>query len=572
VGNLKVNKFIHPILWVASIYFFYLTYVASSWRLDPLHDGYVYTSAYLGMYGIYPPQTTNHHGIFAPFVESKLLQLFSPTLVTHRFIGLVLIWLTALMIYKIISLKLNKLAAGLFSILWISADPPWSTSLKQIYVHIQPTWPNLWIQLFALISFFLVLRKKFISPVAQIVVGVLLATLPFIRIQGLAYSILILGLVLYKNKSSIRFLLISMITIFFAWLWLIQLSGGIHKYFTNIILNPVTLTDYSPWRSLNSIFLTFAHRGKYYLVLLLIITILYLLIPQPQNNTLNTIKLYKKLFLVPILTILILTLTAKNQGAWLNSAYENANFLLIDTAVPLAFVNLAIILRKLTIQRNLILREENKLLIFFSVAVLVSLIYQFPLADSGHKWWSTAVSVIFLALLTEDKKYFGIGEYTKLSLKHAVIVLSIASISLSTAQGVYFLQAKKIQVNDTVVNKFNGISYPLQDTEIILNLMSSLKILTELERAKIDVNYICSEGLYYVRRNGYSEAAKKSLDFTSEFQINSSVNFFCNSSLTKVPSIENFIAIQIGDNHENIFLVNKEKSELISFIKQLSNG
>lgn len=153
----------HPLLLVASLYFFYLTYVASYWRIDTLHDGYVYLSAYLGVYGVYPPQISNHHGIVAPFLESKILEFFSPTLLTYRFIGLALIWLTALMIYKIISLKSKKLTAGLFSLLWISAAPPWSTSIKQMNVHIQPTWPNLWIQLFALISLFLPCERNLSS-------------------------------------------------------------------------------------------------------------------------------------------------------------------------------------------------------------------------------------------------------------------------------------------------------------------------------------------------------------------------------------------------------------------------
>jgi hypothetical protein len=567
VTNLKINKLANPILWASTLYFFYLTYVASSWRLDTTHDGYVYISAHLGIYGIYPPQTTNHHGIVAPFLESKLLQLFSPTLLTYRFIGLVLIWLTVLMIYKIISLKTNKLAAGLFSLLWISANPPWSTSIKQIYIHIQPTWPNLWIQLFALISFFLVLRKKFIGPVDQIVVGVLLATIPFIRIQGLAYSILILGLVLYKNKSLITYFLISIITTSFAWISLIQMSGGIGKYFRNIILNPVTLTDYSPWRSINSIFFTFAYRGKYYLVLLLVITVIYLLIPQLNNSKFKTIKLYEKFFLVSILTILILALTAKNQNAWLNSLYGNATFLLIDTAVPLAFVYLAIILRKLANHRDLTLNKENKMLIFFAVVVLISIIYQFPLADNGHKWWSTAASVIFLALLAQDKEYFGVGKYAKISLKHTVTVLSISSILLSTVEGAYFLQARKIQVNDTVVNKFNGITYPPEDSEVISNLLTSLQVLTNLENSKMTINYVCAEGLYYVRKNGNSPQSRKSLDFSTSFSTKYDVNFFCNSSLTKIPELLDYQIISVGDNLKNIFLVDKNNRELIKSIE-----
>jgi hypothetical protein len=568
VDNREVSKLMHPILLVASFYFFYLTYVASSWRLDTTHDGYVYISASLGMYGIYPPQTTNHHGIVAPFIESKLLHLFSPTLVTYRFIGLVLIWLTALMIYKIISLKLNKLVAGLFSILWISAGPAWSTSLNQIYVHIHPTWPNLWIQLFALVSIFLILRHKFISPLDQVVVGILLATLSFIRIQGLAYAVLILVLVLYKNKKSITFFLISIITTSFAWLAIIQMSGGISKYFINIVLNPITLEDYSPWRSLNSIFLTFAYRGKYYFVLLLIVLVLYLIIPQP-NNKFTSIKLYKKFFLALILTLLILALTVRNQKAWLDSVYGNSTFLLIDTAVPLAFVYLAVILKNQANQRDLTFSKENKVLTFFALAVLISIIYQFPLADNGHKWWSTAVSVIFLALLIEDKRCFSVGKYAIISLKRTVTVLSIASILLSTVAGLYFLQAKKLQVSDTVVNKFSGISYPPRDSEIISNLLTSLKVLTNLEKSRITINYVCAEGLYYVRKNGYPLEARKSLDFSTNFSVNYDVTFFCDTSLIKIPELNDYQSIIIGNNLKNVFLVNKKNGELIKVIEEL---
>jgi len=555
-------------LFVTSFYFFYLTYVASSWRLDTTHDGYVYLSASLGTYGIYPPQTTNHHGIVAPFIESKLLDLFSPTLVTYRFIGLVLIWLTAIMIYKIISLKLNNLVAGLYSILWISAGPAWSTSFNQVYAHIQPTWPNLWIQLFALVSAFLILRNNFISPQDQVIIGFLIATLPFIRIQGLAYAVLILGSVLYKNKKSIRHFLASIISTFSAWLVIIQMNGGINKYFINIILNPITLTDYSPWRSLNSIFLTFAYRGKYYFVLLLIFLVLYLLIPQPNNKFIN-IKLYKKLFLASLLTLLILALTLENQNAWLDSLYGNATFLLIDTAMPLAFVYLVVILRNLVIQRDLTFSKENKLLIFFAFAVLFSIVYQFPLADNGHKWWSTAVSVIFLALLTEDKRYFTVGKNFMISLKRTFTVISIVSILLSMVGGLYFLQAKKLYIKDTVVNQFNGIDYPPRDSEIISNLLTSLKVLTNLEKSQITINYVCAEGLYYVRKNGYPLEAHKGLDFRSSFSANYDVNFFCDSSLIKIPKFNNYHTITIGHNLKNVFLVNTKNRELVKVIEQL---
>jgi hypothetical protein len=69
-----------------------------------------------------------------------------------------------------------------------------------------------------------------------------------------------------------------------------------------------------------------------------------------------------------------------------------------------------------------------------------------------------------------------------------------------------------------------------------------------------------------VRKNGYSPESRKSLDLDASFSANYDVNFFCNSSLMKIPELPDYQSIIIGNNLKNIFLINKKNSELIKSI------
>ena len=566
--NSRLIKLQIAALYFTLIYLLFLTYQVSSWRIDTTHDGYVYLSAYLGTFGIYPPQTANHHGIVAPFFESLIMNLSSSTFVATRYIGFVLIWLTALMIYKIIALRCKKLTAGLFSMLWVSADPAWSRPVDQKYLHIQPTWPNLWIQLLTLISLYLILKNNSLKNINQITLGVIVATLPFIRIQGIISSCIIFFLVLARIKNSRKRFIFTILGVAGFWLNLIQANGGIGKYFENIILNPVTVDDYSPWRSLNAVFLTFIHRGNYYLVLFLLVISIVLLVPQVSVDKNFNAKLKLRFIIAMIITGLMLLLIGRNQNSWLNSFYGNVRFLVIDLAVPIAIVFTTIFIWKITSGNISKTSEIESVLIICAIMVITSAGYQFPLADNGHKWWSTAISVIFLAFFLEYFKKTKQISGIKLPLKSTILIFSVASIIFSLHEGVLFQKTPKLEIRDAATNNFSQIKYPYEDTELVNNLLISLKILSNLEKSAIKINYICAEGLYYVRSNGYSPQARLGLNFTSKYDENYSVNFFCDSSLNKLPKSEGLKLITVGDKLRNVFIVQNDNIEVINSIER----
>jgi hypothetical protein len=92
-------------------------------------------------------------------------------------------------------------------------------------------------------------------------------------------------------------------------------------------------------------------------------------------------------------------------------------------------------------------------------------------------------------------------------------------------------------------------------------------VLTNLENSEVTINYVCFEGLYFVRKNGYSPESHKSLDLDTSFSANYDVNFFCDSSLMKIPELLDYQSITIGNNLKNVFLINKKNSELIKSIE-----
>ena len=154
------NKSHSSILAILFAYIAFLTFISSFWRIDAHHDGYVYLSASQALNGKLPPDVTNHHGIASPYIESLILNLTSNSLINYRFIGMSVIFITAAYIFRIIRMKLNTMTAFAFTLLWLSANPSWVGSMKQTPTGIQSIWPNLWVQLFTLLAFFLILKNQ----------------------------------------------------------------------------------------------------------------------------------------------------------------------------------------------------------------------------------------------------------------------------------------------------------------------------------------------------------------------------------------------------------------------------
>ncbi len=549
-------------LTLSMAYVSYLTYLSALWRVDSHHDGYVYLSAILATEGYLPPIVTNHHGIGSAMIEGRILSLTSTSLFGYRLIGLFVIFVTAFLIYKIIALRLDNRSAFIFSLLWLAANPSWVASLKQIPTGIQSIWPNLWIQLFTLLALYFIISKRIILSASQIIIGIIIGTLPFFRIQGLVISFILLIYLLIYYQKLIPLVSISLGGTLLGWLSLIANNGGIKKYLENILFDPLTKQDYAEFITLNSILLNFANKFKYYVVICIIFLILSsLLIIVKTLIQHKTVSFSYSIFSL-LLLCLLAAATLKNIDIWVDTLYIHATTLLIDLSLPIAVLYLGYKSQKYFFKDKQHPNFQSGITILLAFIVIANFFNQFPLSDRGHKWWSAAPSVIFLAYMSHQKLSTKSIKVNKLNIKKFTRSLIIMTVVLSIIEGRAFQQIARTKIQNFQILNFNGMVYPSIDAELVSNLIKSIEILEQLEINKVKISYVCEDGLYYVRSKGTSASAVKGLGKNTEITTpqKDSIIFICHSSRRNyLNSIRSNIVnvYTIGQTVTDLFIVNK---------------
>jgi hypothetical protein len=566
------NKFYSFALAILFVYISFLTFISSFWRIDAHHDGYVYLSASQALSGKLPPDVTNHHGIASPYIESLILNLTSNSLINYRFIGLTVIFITAMYIFRIINLKLNALTALVFTLLWLSANPSWVGSIKQTPTGIQSIWPNLWVQLFTLMGFFIILKYQKLSVREQTILGIIFATLPFIRIQACISLIVLITLTYIRfRKINIIILAASAITTFF-WLNLIRLNGGIALYLRNILGDPLSKKDYAEFITLDAILYNVANKIKYYIVISVLAAVIFFAIVLWQRNRKLDSNLTRQKIVFFTLTTSLILLTIKNPFIWISTLYVHATTLLIDLSVPLSVIYICYILKQYVFKSVKVSDGNHILPLSLSILNLMNLVNQFPLSDRGHKWWSSAPSVIFLAYLINNESFEKNLALKKYNVKKIVYSFLVISVCFSSLEGSFFQKIARNKISGYQFANFNGINYPEEDKESVQNLLLSIEVLTHLEEMNVSIFYKCEDGLYYFRQNKLSVDARsalaKNIDIPSSRA--NSVIFVCNSTRDRSFDFGNYNVFTIGRNFPDLFLVDKN-STLNAIVKDLIN-
>jgi hypothetical protein len=515
----------------------------------------------LGTFGVLPPLTANHHGIAAPFIESKLLLLTSTSLINHRFLALVVICITALIIFMIIQKKSGFWVSSIFTLLWLSANPSWAGSMKSIPNQLQSLWPNMWIQLLTVLAVLIALNRDQLKISHQVSLGILVGSIPFFRIQGLITCIVLCVFIYLKFRKWLFPFCITVLLTILYWTSLIQVNGGLKKYLVNILINPFTVSDYAPWRSTESIFLNLGHKIKYFLVIALILLLCSIIITLVKNFTYNRKKSnsMKEFSILLLVLLTIFGLTYPNKYIWLNSIYDNFTILLIDSAVAVAFIYISYTSICCLKLKSLKLTNQQIELSFLSILVLVNLINQFPLSDRGHKWWACAPSVLLLAKFFHIKPKVTLNYFNKIDWKSSVHILAIVTITFSIVEARIFQQIDRIEITDYEYANFNGLQYPSKDSESVNNLLSSVRILTGLENRGVDIKYMCEDGLYHIRKEKYSKESLLSLNKNIDkfpYLVNGVV-FYCNSGIYNIPILRDFNVYSIGNNKTDLFIAPK---------------
>jgi hypothetical protein len=400
----------------------------------------------------------------------------------------------------------------------------------------------------------MILQKSGINLWNQILVGVIAGTLPFFRIQGLITSILLLTLCIVNLRRHIRTVLISFCASVFSWLLLVVANGGLVLYYYNIILN--AKDGFNSYTTLN--YATKFATGfiNYYLIVGLLFVLIVFLSLKMSKGARTRSKQTTYIFLfIPLLLSLLMS---KNFHIWPSVLYRNSSTLIIDSTILISLLYLIINWRKIVKNKNFPWEAEELNIIILAIGVLANLVYQYPLPDLGHRWWSSSLSLIFISQLM-NKSWNRITIEIKIIFKNSFVFLSVATILLSSVQGLFFLNIDKKTIHDNNLFIFNGVQYASSNEEVIQNLFKSIKVLRYLEEKQVAVNYYCRDGLYYVRNNGYVESSKNALNFLNTkgaLREYVGVNFYCNTNIKDISYIKDKHILLIGNSQTDFFIFN----------------
>jgi hypothetical protein len=203
---------------------------------------------------------------------------------------------------------------------------------------------------------------------------------------------------------------------------------------------------------------------------------------------------------------------------------------------------------------------------------LLNLVNQFPLSDRGHKWWSSAPSVIFLAYLVNNESFEKNLALKKYNVKKIIYSFLLISVCFSSLEGSFFQKIARNKISGYQFANFNGIYYPEVDKESVQNLLLSIEILTRLEEMNISILYKCEDGLYYFRQGELSVHARAALTKNVELPSSSvnSVIFVCNSTRERNLDLSNYNVFTIGRNVPDLFLLDRN-STLNAIVKSIIN-
>ena len=563
IVNIKI-RLLPAFVFGLGAFLIFATYQSVFYRLDPHHDGYVFLPTYLGISGNYPPNVSTAYGIAQPFIESKIFLFFSIDIVRYRFIAFTLILISTYFLYRIIQINSSKVQSLVFACVWVSANPTWANSIQGRPTALQAVWPNLWIQTLTLVSMYLILGKSFTNKYNLILVGIISGTLPYFRFQGIISTFIIFMFVYLKYSKKIFIYFSSFLVVNLLWLLIISKNGGVKLYAKNIFQDPYAyMSDYRSTIYLLDFVKNFAN---YYTVVGLIFLIFLTAI-----SNLVMKKPYSFYFILGIVMVSVITLD--DPVLWFTALIENSSTLLIDSAVALALIFLIIRIYDLTFSKNYKVFKNSKNLTILAVAILVDLIYQYPLPDLGHRWWSSAISVIFISWLIDCTQESDSMLITK-KLKSYYSSLAILTLILSGINAFYFVVQKTYTINSES-KIFNGIKYPESNQNRISNLQKSSNILTYLNKHKVSINYFCRDGLYYINQGHLNTNTFNALNFLESAGVekvykSAYVNFYCNYDLSRITNISSNNSIVLGkDGQTDIFVFYNMENAFIDNIKQI---
>lgn len=145
-------------------------FIASSWNVDPYHEGALFPTAVGLAEGLSPfREISQQYGFLGPLIVSLPLRIFGNYLIIERLFGFLLILLIALLTYMNMKMLTTKSISGLVALVWLSISPIWSWSFESVALS-GGYWPNHLGTLLVLIALYIFPKSNLTAVVAGFLV------------------------------------------------------------------------------------------------------------------------------------------------------------------------------------------------------------------------------------------------------------------------------------------------------------------------------------------------------------------------------------------------------------------
>jgi hypothetical protein len=172
--------------------------IASTWNVDPYHEGALFPTAVGIAEGLSPFREINQqYGFLGPLLVSFPLRFFGNYLIVERLFGFFLLLIITLLIYINLKMLTSKSVSGFIALIWLTISPVWSWPFESKALS-GGYWPNQLGILLVLIAFYLIPKAKF----ATIFAGFLVLLSSQARTQFIFVWIFMTLAITFKEKEK----------------------------------------------------------------------------------------------------------------------------------------------------------------------------------------------------------------------------------------------------------------------------------------------------------------------------------------------------------------------------------
>lgn len=502
-GLLVKRRSIHGAFVTLSIFFLFTSWRSIKFDPDGMHEGFHLLLAVSASEGKLPPEVFTRYGIIQPIIEGLWLSLTKSNLVALRTLTFLIILAMFVGILLIGKCLIDRKWYWVPALMWLAINP-----INDIYYPLtQSTWPNLLGQLLVLWILIFLLRLEsfgYAGNLAFIALGVLIGTLPFIRIQFLpqmATFLIFIACSFGKRKALIGGISCLFTPVFWA-LFFETNNQSILTY-----LDQVTFVGISEKERLGRVQDVMNNYLDFVVALIMPgLFVLMFIIVTELIKTRELTKLRKYCFVSIIIFAGTIMGRLSSYDWWLNTIskvqYWFCGGAILISLLVLFEIRIQAKAPKRSSLQAFSERNESKIALRYSKYLLALFITTLlpPLTfNNGYLRLISHLVLIPALVLFNRSNHHSINEISK---KFLAILLS-TSLILSITGAVRYQMKTRIQLlNSSAYIGMLATTSKVEENRMESSIISEMVKNVESQKSKInEVYFNCSNGIYHVNED-----------------------------------------------------------------------